>query len=245
MDSSVSFFGIEVNLLDKFTLTDKIIDALDGNKTILVPNHNLHSLYLFHKYKKFRDFYLLSDITHIDGMSLVFLGKFCSQPIKTEHRITYLDWVDILFERLHNENKKVFYLGSKPGIAAKAAKILHDRYPNVNIEVNDGYFDVHGQENEEVISKINKFDPDVLMIGMGMPRQEYWVMDNYHKINAKAILTSGACFDYIAGETKTPPRFLGSLGLEWLYRLLSEPKRLWKRYLLEPLELVWLLIKNK
>jgi N-acetylglucosaminyldiphosphoundecaprenol N-acetyl-beta-D-mannosaminyltransferase len=77
------------------------------------------------------------------------------------------------------------------------------------------------------------------MVGMGMPRQEYWVLDNLRNIQANVILTAGACLDYVAKAAPTPPRWIGHLGLEWLYRLLSDPVRLWRRYLLEP----WFILK--
>jgi N-acetylglucosaminyldiphosphoundecaprenol N-acetyl-beta-D-mannosaminyltransferase len=77
-----------------------------------------------------------------------------------------------------------------------------------------------------------------------MPRQEHWILDNLEQIQTNTILTSGACIDYVAGAVPTPPRWMGKLGLEWLYRLFSEPGRLWKRYLLEPWFVVRLLLQE-
>jgi N-acetylglucosaminyldiphosphoundecaprenol N-acetyl-beta-D-mannosaminyltransferase len=245
MENIVSFLGIKVDLEDKFSLTEKVIRASVNDGISLIPHHNLHSLYLFHKYEKFREFYKLADITHIDGMPLILLAKLSGKKARSVNRITYLDWVDILFNRLNDEKKKVFYLGSKPGVAAKAADILRDKYPDITFKVANGYFDTDGDDNREIIQKLNNFNPDILMVGMGMPRQEYWVMDNIEKLKCRVILTSGAFFDYIAGEIKTPPRVMGRIGLEWLYRLVTEPRRLWRRYFLEPAELTYLLIKKK
>jgi N-acetylglucosaminyldiphosphoundecaprenol N-acetyl-beta-D-mannosaminyltransferase len=73
---------------------------------------------------------------------------------------------------------------------------------------------------------------------MGMPRQEWWILDNLDRISANIVLQAGACFDYVAGEVPLPPRWMGQLGLEWLYRLVSEPGRLWRRYLVEPWSLL-------
>lgn len=100
----------------------------------------------------------------------------------------------------------------------------------------DGYFDATAgsAENQKMLELINAYQPNVLMVGMGMPRQEHWILDNLESIHANTILTCGACIDYIAGVIPTPPRWMGRFGLEWLSRLLSEPKRLWRRYLLEP-----------
>jgi N-acetylglucosaminyldiphosphoundecaprenol N-acetyl-beta-D-mannosaminyltransferase len=84
------------------------------------------------------------------------------------------------------------------------------------------------------MAQINAYAPHVLFVGMGMPRQEIWILDNQTSLNANAILPAGALMDYMAGEIPTPPRWLASLYLEWLYRLISEPARLWRRYLVEP-----------
>jgi N-acetylglucosaminyldiphosphoundecaprenol N-acetyl-beta-D-mannosaminyltransferase len=136
----------------------------------------------------------------------------------------------------------LFYLGVKPGVAERAAEILRNQYPGLQIRTRHGYFS--SEENEAVVKSINAFKPHILMVGMGMPRQEHWVVDNLNEIHANAILTSGACFDYIAGAIPTPPRWMGRVGLEWLYRLISEPRRLAKRYLIEPWALLPLAIKD-
>ncbi|MGM0589732.1 MAG: WecB/TagA/CpsF family glycosyltransferase [Bacteroidota bacterium] len=245
MNNQIKVLGVHTNLLNMDELTDKVMQSVNSRGKTLIPNHNLHSVYLYHKYEKFRKFYSLADIIHVDGMSLVLIGKLLLKNIKSEHRITYLDWMDSLFSALNQEEMKIFYLGSKPGIAREAADLLIERYHNLKIEVSDGYFQLVGVENEEKVKRIKDFAPDVLMVGMGMPRQEYWILDNYEQLNAKVILTTGAFFDYIAGEAKTPPRILGTLGLEWLYRLINEPKRLWRRYIMEPVELLFLMYKNR
>lgn len=82
------------------------------------------------------------------------------------------------------------------------------------------------------------------MVGMGMPRQEHWVVEYHERIEANVIWLVGACFDYVAGAIPTPPRWMGRVGLEWLYRLYSEPQRLASRYLLEPWSLVPLMISD-
>jgi N-acetylglucosaminyldiphosphoundecaprenol N-acetyl-beta-D-mannosaminyltransferase len=95
-----------------------------------------------------------------------------------------------------------------------------------------------------VLELIRQHNPDVLIVGMGMPRQERWLLANHDKLAAPVLLTSGAAIDYVAGEIPTPPRWLGPLGLEWLYRLASEPRRLWRRYLLEPWFAVALFVRD-
>jgi len=183
-----------------------------------------------------REFYSLTDYNHIDGMSLVLLGRLLGLPLKREHRTGYMDLLPLLAEQAADHGWRIFYLGSRPGMAAKAARILKSRYPGLQIRTHHGHFNAEhsGPENQAVLAEIKAYAPDILMVGMGMPRQEVWVLENQKEITARAVFCCGALMDYVAGEIPTAPRWIGRLGFEWLYRLLSEPARLWRRYLLEP-----------
>jgi N-acetylglucosaminyldiphosphoundecaprenol N-acetyl-beta-D-mannosaminyltransferase len=118
-------------------------------------------------------------------------------------------------------------------VAKKAAARLKERYPNLKIAgIHHGYFDrtPGNPENEAVLREINAAKPDVLLVGFGMPLQERWLMQNWDKVDARVALTGGAVFDYVSGELKRGPRILTDNGFEWLARLLIEPQRLWRRY---------------
>jgi N-acetylglucosaminyldiphosphoundecaprenol N-acetyl-beta-D-mannosaminyltransferase len=187
-----------------------------------------------------REFYSLADYTNIDGMPLVLLGRLLGLPFKSEHRTQCVDLLPLLMDKAVNHHWRTFYLGSRPGVAAKAAQLLRTRYPGLRIATRDGHFDTSrfGKHNRSVLAEIREFDPDILMVGMGMPRQEIWILENRKDISARAILCCGGLMDLVAGEIPTAPRWLGPLCLEWLYRLFSEPARLWRRYLIEP----WLIL---
>ena len=225
--------GVQVNLLNTNQLNSLIKEAVRKNLKWIVANHNLNSLYIFHHDYMMRDFYNIANYVHIDGMALIFLGKLKKFPFKKEHRVTYADWVWILMEQAAKEGWRILYLGSKPGVADKGAEIFRSKYPDLEIVTEPGYFCVK-EQNHLIIDKIKAYKPNILMVGMGMPRQEKWILDNIDDIEVNIILPCGACIDYIAQEIPTPPRWMGQLGLEWLYRLITDPKRLWRRYLVEP-----------
>ena len=235
--------GVEVNLFNINQLNSLIREAIDKKSKSIVANHNLNSLYIFHHDYRMRDFYDIADYVHIDGMPLIFLGKLFKLPFRKEHRVTYADWVWSLMEQAAKENWRILYLGSKPGVADKGAEILRNKYPGLEIATKSGYFCVNDQ-NHLVLDKIKVYQPNILMVGMGMPRQEKWILDNIKDLEANIVLPCGACIDYVAKEIPTPPRWMGQVGLEWLYRLLSNPKRLWKRYLIEPWFVAKLLLKE-
>jgi N-acetylglucosaminyldiphosphoundecaprenol N-acetyl-beta-D-mannosaminyltransferase len=157
-----------------------------------------------------------------------------------------VDWTAPLMAAAAQQGWRIFYLGGKPGVAETGAKILQERFPGLKIVTVDGYFDVRPEssENLAILEQINAYKPHILMVGMSMPRQEGWVLDNFERLNTNAILTAGATLDYVAGAVPTPPRWAGKLGLEWLFRLMAEPKRLWRRYLVEPWFLFGLLVAD-
>ncbi|MBD0261867.1 MAG: WecB/TagA/CpsF family glycosyltransferase [Tolypothrix sp. Co-bin9] len=234
--SPYKYLGVQVNALSIPELNSLIAESIEQNQKWIIANHNLHSLYLYHHDSKMQAFYAKADYIHIDSMPLVFIGKLLGFPLKREQRVTYADWVWPLMAEAASKSWRVFYLGSKPGVAEQGASILRQRFPGLQIACAHGYIDMcqDSKDNLATLAAINAYKPHVLMVGMSMPRQEHWILDNLEHIHTNAILPSGACIDYVAGVVATPPRWMGRFGLEWLYRLLSEPKRLWRRYLLEP-----------
>jgi len=238
---SLKMLGITVNALSMPELNSLISKAINLNKRWIIAHHNLHSIYVYHHNSKMRAFYAKADYAHIDGMALVLLGRFLGLSLKREHRVTYADWIEPLMAEAAHQGWRVFYLGSKPGVAEQGAKRFRDKFPTLQIATADGYFDasIDSLENRDRLAKINAYQPHILMVGMSMPRQEQWILDNLEHLCVNAILPSGAAIDYIAGAIPTPPRWSGKWGLEWLFRLMAEPKRLWRRYLVEP----WFLLK--
>jgi N-acetylglucosaminyldiphosphoundecaprenol N-acetyl-beta-D-mannosaminyltransferase len=228
----LTLLGVKVDTLSIGELNHLVSEAINKGENILIANHNLHSIYLYHHDDKMEVFYQKADYIHIDGMPILLWAKLLGYPVKREQRVTYVDWIYPLMALAESKGFRVFYLGGMPGVAERAAVILRSRYPNLQIQTHHGYFSP--EENHAVLDEIRDFQPHILMVGMGMPKQEHWVVDNLEKVSANVILTAGACFDYIAGVIPTPPRWMGRVGLEWLYRLLSEPRRLAKRYLVEP-----------
>ncbi len=142
-------------------------------------------------------------------------------------RITYADWTWRLADFAEKENFSMFFLGARPGVTEEAARRLKRRHPGLEISgVRDGYFDHRkgSPENESVVARINAARPDILLLGLGMPFQERWLMENHERLNARVALTGGAVFDYVSGEARRGPKILVHNGFEWLARLLADPE---------------------
>jgi len=238
----IEILGVRIHPMGVEELNHAIRGAVHRNVRVIIAGQNLHGVYLYHVDAKRKAYCDLADVVRVDGMALLLWAKLLGYSVRREQRVTYVDWLHPLMATAAAEGWRVFYLGGKPGVAARAAEKLRRQYPGLVLETRHGYFTP--EENDAVLEEIARFQPHVLMVGMGMPRQEHWVLDNLERISANAILTAGACFDYVAGVIPTPPRWMGRMGLEWLYRLWSEPRRLARRYLLEPWFLVPLALRD-
>jgi len=234
------FLGIRVNLKTMSELIDVVADIIKNRQKAVIANHNLHSLYLFQRESLLKAFYSRVEWCHIDGMPLVALAWLFGHKAKRNHRITYIDWMDPLMERAARQKWRIFYLGSAPGVAERGADLLRRKHANLQIRTAHGYFSVepNSEASSQVIRSIKEYEPQILLVGMGMPRQEFWIHQNRKALAVNVILPCGAAMDYVAGAVLTPPRWVGRAGLEWAFRLLSEPTRLWQRYLVEPWSLV-------
>jgi N-acetylglucosaminyldiphosphoundecaprenol N-acetyl-beta-D-mannosaminyltransferase len=233
---SVSFLGVKVQPTTISDLMSLVEHSIGTTDKCVIGNHNLHSLYLFHRRPEFRQYYKAVKWTHIDGMPLVALARLYGHRVNREQRVTYVDWIGPLMEAAAQNQWRIFYVGAKPGVAGRGAVLLRERYPGLRIRTMHGYFNCTdgSLENEEMLRRIEAYKPHVLMVGMGMPRQELWIHENFERLSANVILPSGAAIDYIAGAVPTPPRWAGRLCVEWVFRLFAEPQRLWRRYLIEP-----------
>ena len=229
---SIYLMGLKINPMSDADVVSIVSEAIRDRRHIVVANHNLHSVYLWHQQERMRLFYEHADYIHIDGMALILLAKFLGIPLKRADRATSLDFFPLLAPLAVQHGWRIFYVGSRPGVAEAGAARMQKLYPGINIRTHHGYLD--SAENEKVVAEINTYRPHILMVGMGMPLQECWTLDNRNQIHANVIFPVGAFMDYRAGEIPTAPRWLASLYLEWAYRLFSEPRRMWRRYLVEP-----------
>ncbi len=173
-------------------------------------------------------------------MPLVLLCRLSGIPARRDHRVTWVDFVWPLLSTACDRDWRVFYLGGRPEVVVDGLATIRARLPALRIDGRSGFFDdaPGSGDNAAVVDAIERFEPDLLLVGMGMPRQERWILRNRSLLGVPAILACGACMEYIAGAVRTPPRWAGRWGLEWLFRLLEDPRRFAFRYIVEP----WLIV---
>ena len=240
-----SLLNIWLNTLTIDDIKSLIAWHIQGDRKFVLANQNFHGLYIANRDEKARKFFASADYTHIDGTSLIILGKLAGLPFRLEHRCGYMDLFPDLLPEIVANGWRVFYLGSKADVLERALARLGASHPKLQIAGYHGFFEKTAghPDNDQVIAKINEFRPNILFVGMGMPTQEHWIYDHLAAIDANAILHCGGLMDYIAGEILTPPRWLGPIGLEWFFRLCTEPRRLWRRYLIEPFAILPVIVK--
>lgn len=213
-----------------------LLRAVRARRQVVIANHNSHSLYLMRRERWLREFYDSADLVQVDSQPLILWSKLRGRAAQRFHRSTYLDWRETFWAMAAAEGLKVYFVGGEPGVADRATEALKSRWPGAEIGCHHGYFDCGdgAAANEEVLNKIAAFAPDVLLVGMGMPRQELWIHRNLDRLPHCAILPVGAAFDYEAGHQTAAPRWMGRLGVEWAYRLFADPRRMFSRYCIEP-----------
>lgn len=228
---------ISIDPLTKAELLEAIAATVEsGESNYIIGNHNLHSLYLFQKNAAMRRFYSQNFYTHVDGMSLIALARVFGIPLKRTQRTAYLDWFEDFLRMAEQNSWRIYFLGGKPEVANGVPEHFRAAYPRLQIRSHHGY-DAFKPETT-VYEEIKEFAPHVLLVGMGMPLQEEWILNSLGRIHTNLILTCGAVMDYYIGAQKPAPRWIGQTGLEWLYRLAHSPKRFFFRYVIEPLMLM-------
>lgn len=193
---------------------------------------------------EFQNVYKEASLILTDGMPLIWISKFKKTPIK--EKISGSDLFPQICSMAAKKNYKVFLLGAGPGVAQKAAENLVEKYSGLNIVGT--YSPIYGfeespQEIENIIKIINNAKPDILAVGLGAPKQEKFIFKYKDRLNVPLSLAIGASIDFEAGNIRRAPVWMQKAGLEWFYRLLKEPKRMFRRYLIDDLKIIKICVK--
>jgi N-acetylglucosaminyldiphosphoundecaprenol N-acetyl-beta-D-mannosaminyltransferase len=198
---------------------------------------NAQHVVMLHSDPRLKAIYDEAKFVFADGMSLLMAARLLGHRLP--ERVTGVD----LFQALCFESAKlgfrIFLLGGQPGAAEKAALALKERNAGVNIVGT--YcpplgFENDAAETQRIVERVRDSQADLLFVGLGVPKQEYWMHDHYRSLNVRLSIGIGGSFDMVAGITPRAPKWLQNVGLEWLFRLLAEPRRLWRRYLIGNLQ---------
>jgi N-acetylglucosaminyldiphosphoundecaprenol N-acetyl-beta-D-mannosaminyltransferase len=181
------------------------------------------------------------DLINADGMPLIWVSKFFGVQLK--ERVAGIDLMEQLIEFASKKGYSIFFLGARKGVVKKVVKIFKNKYPNLKIAgYRDGYW---VSEEENTVAKLVKNSkPDILFVGISSPKKEIFLDKYLDYMNVPFVMGVGGSFDVIAGLTKRAPKWMQDNGLEWLYRFIQEPRRMWKRYLIGNSMFIWFVIRE-
>lgn len=218
--SKTSILGTLVDQISLEQCIEKIIDSIESNGSVRIVTANPEMIYQAQRDPDYLKTINAADLVVPDGIGVVWAGKILGT--RYEERVTGIDLTQRLFAEGHKRGWRIFLLGSRPGVAEQAVRVQSEYFPGLVFDCYHGYFTA--AEEHDVKLRIQQFSPDVLLAGLGAPKQEYWLSRNPDL--AKVRIGVGGTLDVLAGRVKRAPVLFRRLGLEWLYRLMTEPSRI-------------------
>ncbi len=246
MHSKVNILGVKVSNIANNDLLDTLAQCIHEKQKVQVCITPVNSVLAAIKDPEVLNIYNNAEIVLCDGMPIKWASSFLNTPI--QERITGLDLLPDLVELCAKNNFSVFLLGASPGVGDKLKQTIYQHYPNckvVGVYVPPFMKVFSGEENDKMIAAVNEAAPDVLLVSLTAPKQDIWIAQNKNLLNASVQVGIGGAFEVMAGLAKRAPKWMQSAGLEWLFRFIQEPKRLFRRYFIEAPLFIPLVIKQK
>ena len=240
---TVRLGGVEIATSSRAALVEQFLaDCRTGvARPQLVFDANGQALSLAARDPTYRQALERADIVHADGGFLVTLSRWAGQPIAERSATT--DMIHDLAQACSREGLSFFLLGGTPDVSRRCAERLRDIYPELQIGGRrHGYF--ADDELDEIVATIDEARPDVVWVGLGKPREQMVALQLRDRIGATWIGTCGGCFDFVAGDASRAPRWMQQANLEWLYRLVRDPRRLFWRYFTSNPHALWLVVRH-
>lgn len=240
MNEICKILDVPFNNVTNTEAVNVLLKFLKEQRCHMVFTPNPEIVMTAQKDKEFMEILKKADLIVPDGIGVVIASKLGKNKLK--ERVAGYDLVQNLFKNIKDTNNSVYFFGGAPGVAEKAKEEMQKQYKGINIiGTNDGYFD----KNKEniIINEIKTLKPDILLVGLGMKKQEEWIYNHKNELPVKICIGTGGCFDVMSKNIKRAPDIFIKLGLEWFYRLLCQPSR-FVRMLQLPLFMLFV-IKDK
>ena len=227
---SSEILGVRVDRVDWGGLLAFLRDAASSADPVSIYYLNPHIWNLARDDADLRTALDGANVVWCDGIGIRLGARILGQRLPA--RMTVPDFIDEVCRQCLVDDRSLYFLGAEEGVAGQAGKILQNRHPGLRVVgSHHGYLGVPEVE-ARVLEEIRRLAPDLLLVGMGSPRQELWINRNLQGLNVKVGWAVGALYDHLSGKVPRAPHWASKYGLEWLHRLMVEPRRLWRRYLL-------------
>jgi N-acetylglucosaminyldiphosphoundecaprenol N-acetyl-beta-D-mannosaminyltransferase len=226
----IEVMGLKLNDLHRDVIAARVTEAVLARRKMLVVNANASLIVLAQNNHWLGKMFEKADIAFCDGAGVQLAIRLLTG--RPAHRTTPPEWIGPVLEAVGGGGS-VFWLGGSPGVVEEAARRYQARYGVHTAGTQHGFFDMskNSPATLTLVETINRAKPSILLVNMGMPRQERWLWENWDRLDPVVAITAGALVDHAAGRVRRPPRWVANFGVEWLVRLVREPRRLWRRYL--------------
>jgi N-acetylglucosaminyldiphosphoundecaprenol N-acetyl-beta-D-mannosaminyltransferase len=223
---SERLFGIDVDVVDGSGALAWVTEAIEAGRKDLVLTPNVDHVIRYQKDPEFRGAYAGAGLVLPDSTPLMWAARILGKPLAARASDLMLDLCALAAERAYT----VYLLGGSSEVVEAAVTSLRGRFPGILIAGwHHGYF----RSDDEAVGAVDRANPDLLFVGLGSPKQELWIARQGGRIDHRVAVCVGGAFNYVAGRVSRAPAWVQGAGLEWLWRFVQEPRRLWRRYFVE------------
>jgi N-acetylglucosaminyldiphosphoundecaprenol N-acetyl-beta-D-mannosaminyltransferase len=236
----VNILGVGVSAINMQQALDTLANWIETGVRAYVVVCPVYTVMLCQEDPALRMVVNRAELVTPDGMPLVFLSRWMGH--KHVGRVYGPDLILAFSELAAERGYTQYYYGGAPGVPKQLAVVLSQRFPGLQVAgtFSPPFRDLTDEEDEAIVETINAAEPDVVWVGLGSPKQDFWMARHRQRLNAPVMVGVGAAFDFLTGRVPQAPRWMQRSALEWLFRLWTEPRRLWRRYLLyNPLFLLY------
>ena len=227
----VNILGVNVSAINMTMALETIGQWIRKREHHYVCITGVHGVIESQSDSRLREIHNQAGLVTPDGMPLVWVSRL--KGFRQVHRVYGPDLMYEFCRMASATEYRHFLYGGAIGVPERLADRLRDQFPGIRVvgTYSPPFYQLSAEEDEEVVRMINDSKADVVWVGLSTPKQEYWMAAHLERLNAPVMLGVGAAFDFLSGIKKQAPRWMRRSGLEWFYRLITEPRRLWRRYL--------------
>ncbi|HEY7628445.1 MAG TPA: WecB/TagA/CpsF family glycosyltransferase [Ilumatobacteraceae bacterium] len=237
--SRQELFGVEVDALTMDETVDRIMDLVEHGVQVQHVVLNAAKVVMMSKDPKLLEVIRACPVVNADGQSVVTASRLLGRPLP--ERVAGIDLFAELVARAADNGRRVYFLGARDEILEEMVSRFRAQHPTLRIA---GYRNGYWSSDHEVIAQVNSAQPDLLFLAIPSPRKEFWLAEHLPALGVPFAMGVGGSFDVIAGKVKRAPAWVQRIGCEWVYRLVQEPRRMWKRYLVGNSSFMWLTFKE-
>lgn len=241
----VGVLGVPISLVNLATATETIIGWAAADRPNYVCVRDVHGIMHAQEDTDLLAVHQNAGMITPDGMPLVWLARRRGDPRVA--RAAGFDLLSAVCDRSREQGLRHFFYGGRDGVAERLAETLGERYPGLQVAgtYTPPFRPLSEEEDREIVDRINASGADIVWVGLSTPKQEYWMRDHVGRIEGATLIGIGAAYDFHVGDVKRAPRWMRDNGFEWLHRLLSEPRRLWRRYLVMAPRFVFAVLREE